>query len=328
MKNFKLLNADILLENLQRYKSKKKCAMVKSNAYGHGIKEVVEIVKNEVDYFGVVNVEEAKSVRKLSEKPIIICSEVFDFKTCKKNGFDVMVDNEKSLLKAIKNKNNIHLKIDCGMNRFGVRSEIELKQIDNILKEKNVKLEMIYSHFSQTESKTKTQKQYQKFLSLKNKISQPAMVCFGGSGMIDYPFEFDMIRVGIGMYGYAKDTRPVEQIFSYVSKIFYAKQGQYIGYGTKYRVEKDGFFAIVPVGYGDGLRRGLSGKFSVKIGEKKFKSVGNVCMDAFFIKIDESVKVGDLVTVMQDANDLKGDSIVYEVLTGFSNFRGKTLIKR
>lgn len=327
MKNFKLLNAEVLLENLKVFEHKKICAMVKANAYGHGLKEIVPIVEEQVDYFGVVSVDEAVAVRKLTEKPILVCSEVFDLKTCRNKDIEIMVDNEKNLLDAIKNKNKIHLKINSGMNRFGVKSTLELKQIDNILQDKNVELKSIYTHFSQTESKTKTKKQYEKFLRMKEQISQKAPICFGGSGIIDYPFGFDMVRVGIGMYGYAKNTRPVEEIHSFVSKVFYAKQGEFIGYGSAYKVNIAGFFAVVPVGYGDGLRRNLSGKFYVDICGKKFKAVGNICMDAFFVRVDESIKVGAEVVVMKDANDLKGDSIVYEVLSGFSNFRGKTLIK-
>ena len=82
------------------------------------------------------------------------------------------------------------------------------------------------------------------------------------------------------------------------------------------------------MGYGDGLRRNMSGKFEVFINGKKRKTTGNICMDAFFVEVDESVSIGDEVVVMADAEYMakKSETISYEILTGFSNFRGKTKI--
>jgi alanine racemase len=131
------------------------------------------------------------------------------------------------------------------------------------------------------------------------------------------------------MYGYGRaGLLPIMRIESFVEKIFYASAGEHIGYGTKFEVKRDGFYAIVPVGYGDGLRRNLSGKFYVSINGIKYKSVGNICMDAFFVKVDKNVKVGDKVVVMENAEQFakKINTISYEILTGFSNFRGKTEI--
>lgn len=327
MKNKKIINKNALLSNLSNFSHKKVCAMVKSNAYGHGIKEIVSILQEHVDLFGVVSVEEAIAVRKLTDKPILICSKVFDYKLCRKYDIDVMVDNQLDLLQAIKNRNKIHLKINSGMNRFGVKSKLELSQINKILIEKEIELQSIYTHFFNLESKSQTKKQYKKFCELKKEILQNAPVCFGGSDVIEYDFEYDMIRVGIGLYGYGKNLQPIEKICSYVCKVFYAKKGETLGYNGAFKVKEAGFFAVVALGYGDGLRRNLSGKFFVEINKKIYRSVGNICMDAFFVKVDNSVKVGDEVVVMKDANELKGDSIVYEVLTGFSNLRGKTIIK-
>lgn len=327
MNNYKVLNKDALLENLQRFKSKQVCAMVKSNAYGHGLREIVGLLKSEVDFFGVVNIDEAIAVRKKCENPILICSKVFDYAKCKKYDIDVEVDNEQDLLIAIKNKNNIHLKINSGMNRFGARSELALKQLNKILENNDVGLKYIHTHFRNLANKRETEEDYKRFLKLKSYVTQKPLICFGGSDVIDYDFDYQMVRCGIGLYGYSKETRPVEKIVSYVLKIFYAKAGEGIGYNSKYIAKNGGLFAIVPLGYGDGLRRCLSGKFVVKINNVKYNAVGNICMDAFFVRVDQNVKVGDQVVVMENANDLSKDTIVYEVLTGFSNFRGKTIIE-
>lgn len=293
----------------------------------------MRMAKNKASYFGVVNTDEALAVRKLTDKPILICAKVHtdEFKICKKNDLEIVVDDENDLKTCLKLglKDNLHLKIDCGMNRFGVKSVLNCILLNDFLQENEIKLKSICTHFPYTENKTQTTKDYQNFMQMRSQITQNAPLCFGGSGIVKYSFPFDILRVGIGMYGYGqKKLIPVMKICSHVSKIFYAQKGEYIGYGKNYKVSCDGFFAIVPVGYGDGLKRNLSGKFYVKINGKKYPVVGNICMDCFFVKVDESVKVDDNVEVMTNANYLakKSGTIPYEILTGFSSLRGQTLI--
>lgn len=331
MKNFKYINHDNLISNINHFKSKKICAMVKSNAYGHGLREIVKLIDEHVDMFGVVSVEEAVKVRELTELPILICSKVDDYKTCRKNKIDVMVDDENDLMDCLKKdmRQSIHLKINCGMNRFGVKSPLAMRLINDVLEYEKIKLKSIYTHFSCTDNKKITKNEEKNFQMLRSEITQNAPICFGGSGIFDYDFDFDILRLGIGMYGYGdKNLKPVLKICSYVSKVFFASKGEKIGYGTHFFAHRDTFFAIVPVGYGDGLRRNMSGKFEVFINGKKRKTTGNICMDAFFVEIDESVSIGDEVVVMADAEYMakKSETISYEILTGFSNFRGKTKI--
>lgn len=333
MENFKILNQKNLLDNLQFYKSKQICAMVKSNAYGHGLEEIVMALDGEVSYFGVANVDEGKKVRKLTKTPILVVGKIHDFKTCRKFDLEFMVDSETDLKNAIgfNVSNQCHLKINCGMNRFGVNSELNMKILDNILKDNDIHLKSVYTHFPNTQNRKQTFSNYQRFLSLKSNLSQKPPICFGGSEIIEYPFKFDMIRVGIGLYGYGKkELKPVMKITSYVCETMYVKSGEYVGYGQVYQVEHDGIFAIVPVGYGDGLQRRLGGRINVVINGKKFPIVGDICMDVFFVRVDESVKVGDKVEVMGDAEYFakRLGTISYEVLTGFSNFRGITKVEK
>lgn len=332
MENYKILNINNLKKNITKYASKKICAMVKANAYGHGLKEVVLAIKDYVDYFGVVSEKEGVEVRKLTDKPILICSKTTNLRLCKKYNLEVMIEDEEDIRKCIKFglENNMHLKINCGMNRFGSASSLNLKIVNEVLKENNLELKSIYTHFPRSDLKRDTKKCYKRFQKLRREISQNPPICLGGSGAINYNFDYDILRLGIGMYGYGqKDLLPVMEVTSSVRKIFYAKKGEYIGYGKFYKARKNSPYAVVAVGYGDGLRRNLSGKFYVMINGKKYKSVGRICMDAFFVKIDKTVKVGDEVKVMQNAEYLakKSGTISYEILTGFSNFRGKTILK-
>lgn len=331
MENLKIIDKRKLLNNLGKHAAKKLCVMVKADAYGHGLERIVELLSGKVDYFGVANLEEALKVRKQSKMSILVVGAMPNLKMCARHDIEFMIDDEVSLKNAIKFgvKDKCHLKINCGMNRFGVSSSLNMKILDDILLENEVKLKSVYTHFPNTTNARQTQENFQRFLQIKSNLTQNPPICFGGSGMIDFPFEFDMLRLGIGLYGYGRPgLEPVLEIKSFVCKTFYAKAGEYVGYGRAFCVEKDGRFAVVPVGYGDGLSRRLSGKICVKIGDKMFPIVGNICMDVFFVKVDESVKVGDEVMVMDDAQYFakKLGTISYEVLTGFSNFRGKTKI--
>lgn len=327
MANFKILSKENMLYNLKKFCSKKVCAMVKANAYGHGIENVVPLIENEVEFFGVSSLEEAKFVRKFTDKRILICSKILDFKATKE--FDIMIDNKSDLIKCLEEGNikNLHLKINCGMNRYGTNCFYELRKINSLLEDNKVKLKSIYTHFHNLENRKETFLNYQRFQDLREEISQDTMICFGGSGTIDYPFEYDILRLGIGLYGFEnKNLKPVMSIRSFVSKIFYAKKSDFVGYGKVGKVYQDSKFAVVPVGYADGLRRNLSTKIECLINGKKYNSFGNICMDCFFLEIDENVKEGDMVE-FEDITSLakKAKTISYEILTGLSNFRGKTI---
>lgn len=328
--NFKLLNIKNLIFNITQIKDKKICLMVKANAYGHGIKEIVKASNNLVWGYGVVNIQEAIQVRKYTQKRIIIFAPTIEYEVCKSKKFEFFVDSELGLKEAIENgcQNLIHLAINVGMNRYGVKSEIELSNINKILAENRIRLKSIYTHFPITSNHVKTNKAYQKFLKMRKLITQEVPICLGGSEVKNYKFDYDILRMGIDAYGYGKDTKKVMHIFSNVIKINYVHKGENVGYGKKYKERRGNYIAVVPVGYGDGLMRRLSNKFKVKINGIKYHAVGNICMDCFFVKIDRSVKVGDKVQVMFDADYLAkiAKTIPYEVLTNFSLLRGTTIL--
>lgn len=323
--NKKIINIKNLRKNLEKFSDKKICLMVKANAYGHGLKEIVYGSADLVQAYGVATLEEGITLRTLTKKRIIIFSKVTDYATCKENNLEFFFDNEIELLQAIENdcKKLLHLAINSGMNRYGTKSEIVLKNINKILRENKIKLKSIYTHFSMCENKKVTKSQYEKFLTLMSSITIPTEICLGGSGVYDYEFDYDMLRLGIAAYGCEGER--VMEITSFISNIIYVKKGEYVGYGKKYKMKKSDFIGVVPVGYFDGLCRSLANNFYVKINGKNYKSVGNICMDCFFVLLDDSVKLGDEVIVMDDAEYYakKLKTISYEILTNFSNFRGK-----
>lgn len=319
--NRKVLNFDALEENLKIYSNKKVCAMVKANAYGHGVKEVVSFLKDKVEYFGVCSFQEALEVRKICDTKILIVSPFVDIEKCKTFGFEFFVQDLKSLEKAKRNEalNLIHLKINTGMNRFGFNSDdkVTLKKLKLFLKDE--KIAGICTHFSETSDKKITKMQYKKFLRVKKFLGIKTLTHLGGSGVIDYKFDYDMIRVGIGLYN---KKHQVMQIESRILDIKNLNSGK-LGYDGRFEVKTPCKIAIVPIGYADGLPRLSSGCF-VEINEKRGKIVGNVCMDVCFVDVTNvPCRVGDKVNILPNVNDLakKCKTSEYEVFTNFNNLR-------
>ncbi len=332
MCNFKVINEKNLINNINVFKSKKKlCLVVKANAYGHGIKEIVSIAKGRVDYFAVANIEEALMVRSIdNHTAILILGNVTQIKKCKTYNFEFLISSLSQLKLALKNgcENLLHLKIDCGMNRFGVKDEQEIIAINDFLNKNNIVLKGVCTHFPNLKNKRKTYENYENFQKKLKLLSenQKKFIHFGGSAIFDYDVEYDMLRAGFGVYGYYKKCTPVMTIKSRIIEIKHLFFGDEIGYDGKFRADRTCSIGIIPVGYADGLPRDVSSKWKVKILGNYFDIVGNVCMDCAFIKIPPNAHLMTEVEIMSNAESKP--MFAYETLTRFSNFRGSTIIKK
>lgn len=339
-----LLSKNNLLHNLNFLKKIKKdkkiCVIVKAEAYGHGSAEIVSILKDEVEYFGVSNQSEAEKLRKIINNDIIVFGVCDDYLTCIQQNISFALFSYKQLKKILKLVNNeislipkMHLCINSGMNRYGIKTLNEFKKVINLLKRKNLQLEGIYTHFSSlTTDLNYTQRQketFYRFLSyLPNNWNTIKHV--GGGRSIFTDINADMYRVGIECYGYGnEELKPVMQIYSKIVDIQEVAKGEHIGYLCGYTAKENIRIATIPLGYGDGLPRKLSNKLEVEINGKKALNVGNICMDAFMVDISNiSCKIGDNVLIMKDAVKLSQiiNTSEYEVLTNFNRFRGERII--
>ena len=327
------------LEIIKKTLNKKICLMVKSNAYGHGINTIINITKKYVDFFGVANINEAINVRKLCDNKILIVGKTFAFKQCLENNISLAIEsisNLKSLVNFLKNNpsNNcikIHLKVNSGMNRLGFSSFEKLALAFEICEKNNIFVEGIFTHFSTLDCDLKyfnfQLNRFQEFLKKVPKRFDP-IVHIGGSGILNKKINLDysMARIGIAFYGYQKgiNVKPILKIKSKIIKVFEVEKGERVGYSNGLITSQKMKIAIVPLGYGDGVCRNLSNKAFVKINNKKFKIVGNVCMDMFFVDITgENFEEGHEVVVFDNAKkwaQILG-TIPYEILTNFSLVR-------
>lgn len=337
------LSKENLISNVNTLKEvagKNLCVMVKANAYGHGAKEIVSMLDEYIDYFGVSNQTEAEKLREITNKNIIVFGACEDYQKCLDDDISFALlsyEHTKDMIKISKKidkKPRMHLCINSGMNRYGVRDIKEYKKILALLIKNNIELEGIYTHFSSlTSDKEYTQRQktiFEEFCKLLP-TSWNTIKHIGGGITIFSDIDADMYRVGIEVYGYNNSLlKPVMKVESKIVDIQKVLKGEHIGYLCGFTAKRDMKVATIPLGYGDGLPRKLSNKMYVTIKGSKAKSVGNICMDAFMVDVTNiKCSKGDKVIIMENATELAPmiESTEYEVLTNFAKFRGERIIK-
>lgn len=333
---------------------------VKANAYGHGILEMVDFaIKCDINFFAVARSDEALTVREFArDSRIMLLGVEFDdgIRTAIDNGIELSVsslaecENIDKIARKIKVKNvKVHLNFDTGMTRLGCTDDEFIKIVQFIDSSENLVFESFYSHFAQSdEDMNFTMLQLEiykdKVSSLREVKIEPSFYHINNSGGVlniereDYDFldgRDTAIRPGIMLYGYGSilNTKknilePVMTLFSKVLLIRKVCKGTSIGYGRTYTVDSDCSIATVGIGYGDGLMRCLSNKFSVKINNVEYRVVGRISMDLITVLVDDRVKVGDDVVVfgnkksaLYDAEDIAEfcGTISYEITTLLSS---------
>ena len=328
------------IESIEKISQKKTCVMIKANAYGHGEKEVISILKDRIDYFGVSNQSEALLARKYTNKDIIVFGACEDYRVCMLNdiSFAVFSLSDAKKIEKIAKKNKLtskmHLCINTGMNRYGVKSEKDYDKIISYLLKNKVSLAGLYTHFSSlTTDREYTEKQKEKFERFVAKLPKCWETCVhvGGGRSIFEGIDADVYRVGLEVYGYGNEfVKPVLRVESEIVDIQKVYKGEHIGYLCGYTAQEDITVATIPLGYGDGLPRKLSNKLQVKINGKTAQNVGNICMDAFMVDVSKiNCKIGDKVVIFDNATAIAPliESTEYEVLTNLSKFRGERIIE-
>lgn len=325
------IDARALRNNLKGIRNKVKphvkvMAIVKANAYGHGIVEVSKILADEqVDYLGVGFLEEGILLRNAGiTRPILVLGGVLGEQTSQflEHNLEITissielarrVDNEAGILGK---KARVHLKIDTGMERIGVRAENALPFAPETAKLPNIELVGIYSHFATSDEKEKSfaHEQLQRFTNAVKAIEGagiriPLKHMANSGAILDIPEAyFNMVRAGIILLGVypsreTSESVPLKPVLSLKSKVVFLKEvpaGRSIGYGRTYYTKEPTRIATIPVGYGDGYSRMLSHKVEVLIHGKRFHGVGTVCMDQIMVDVgnDKSIHVGDDVTLI------------------------------
>ena len=310
------------LSVIKSYTSAKICVMVKADGYGYGKKIVAKLLDEKVDFFGVANGVEALELKKIGIKTkMLVCGVIKDnlILDMIKNNISITCNSIQKLEKIaqiaqkIKKNAYIHIKINSGMNRLGVKGEKQLDDIMHRAKKLNyIVVEGIFTHsgFSELEDKSFLEKQFNYFHDITFPYKDDVIVHFANSGSFCYKKEYhqNMVRIGKLIYGVNASnslvTLPLRVpfgLFSEVIQVQDVKSGEYIGYGLN-KMEHNGRIAILPLGYGDGFLSIYTGKYVI-INHKRYKIL-SVCMDLIIVEADKNVKVGDSALIMgTDGND-------------------------
>lgn len=341
--------------NIKKITKKNIIAVVKANAYGHGLVEVAKkFVECGVNMLAVATVEEAIELRNyLKNTEILILGHVANtqVETCINNNIKFPVSSFESALyvsnvaKMLKKNAFIHFAIDTGMGRIGYlcheENDTVIDTILSINKLSNISLDGIFTHFASADDIDLdfTFKQHNLFksivLKLKDKGVNPNYIhCQNSAATFVLDDDFcNAVRVGISLYGYKPsefvDAVDIVPCLSWVCEITHIKKvpkGTPIGYGSTYKTARDSVIATIPVGYADGFRRSLSNKGFVLCNNVQVPVVGNVCMDQTMIDVTDvkECSIGDKIYLISKDNTAEVmaeqlDTISYEVLCDISS---------
>ena len=344
-------NLQLIRRDLPR--AVKLLAVVKDEAYGHGALNAARIALEEGAWgCGLSTLEEAMALREAGVKaPLLMLGErtESELEWCVANDLTVCV-NEAQTIRSLarlavdfEKRVPVHLKINTGMNRYGVRWDEALPLIENIRAEKSLSLEGVLTHFAQSDETDKAfaNLQLSRFNEVWQNLEQQGIsvrlrhTCNSG-GFLDLPqAHHDLVRVGILMHGVypsmacrkISGIEPVMSVKAKIAAIQTIKPGETVGYAMRFTAPSIRRIAVLPIGYGDGFPR-VRNEGGVLIRGHYAPLVGGVAMDAITVDIteipeaqmwDEAVimgRQGDAEITARDVAKLK-NSVTYDVLTGW-----------
>lgn len=347
------IDLKVLSENIKKIKEYVKgkaeiAPVIKADAYGEGAVEFKEILEeNKIKTIAVGLTDEAIILRNAGfTQKILILNELLEAELEEIIKYDLtprisVLEIAQKLNQIAKQANKIvkiHIEIDTGMGRTGIKpsdAEEFAKQIKQL---KNLEIEGIFTHFASADTNPEyTDLQIMAFNNTVEKLERLGIKfryihSSASSGILNYleKTKGNLIRPGIILYGYMPnenmqnkiDVKPTAVLKSKVVFIKDVEKGTSISYGGKYITPKDSKIATIPLGYADGIRRSLSNKGRVYIKGKYAPIVGVVCMDNFMVDVTNipDIKVGEEVIIWDNKNIMLEeianicDTINYEIL--------------
>ncbi|WP_347840052.1 bifunctional UDP-N-acetylmuramoyl-tripeptide:D-alanyl-D-alanine ligase/alanine racemase [uncultured Draconibacterium sp.] len=346
------INLNALVHNLNTFrkllnKNTKIMVMVKAFSYGSGDVEIARLLQHQnVDYLAVAVADEGVHLRNAGiTTPIVVMNpeqdsfqNMIDF-NLEPNIYSLSLFKQFSKAVATFGKTGfpIHIKIDTGMNRLGLKNDKEITQLISLIKNSPVTIKSVFSHLAASDEAALddfTKQQIERFHSAAGLFTSAFdykidLHILNSAGIERFSHsQMDMVRLGIGLYGISQTGRPLKNIGtlkSTVSQIKTVGKNETIGYNRKGTLASAGKIAIVPLGYADGINRKLgNGNGHAFINGKLVPIVGNICMDMLMLDVSQTeAKTGDSVELfganisISDLAEQLG-TIPYEILTGIS----------
>jgi alanine racemase len=343
------VDLDAISHNIEEFRGRLQnntqiMAVVKADGYGHGAVPIArEALAAGATYLAVALIDEALELREAGiEAPILILgSTPPEFvEVALLNDITITVFHEE-VIEAIESsaakhskKAKVHLKVDTGMGRIGVRSEDEL---DRLVRKINhcryIELEGVFTHFSRADEENPeyTVQQHHNFIKAVQSYNIPIVHCSNSAAGILYPeWGYNLLRLGISLYGqypsdFTKDKgvrlKPAFSLKSRVAHLKSVPAGTSISYGGTFKTKEESLIASIPIGYADGFSRSLSNRGYAIVGGQKVPIVGRVCMDQLMLDVSkvaacnmgdevvfigeqmgESITVDDMASLLQTIN--------------------------
>lgn len=359
MKTWVEISRKNILHNIAEIRSLLSCntkfmAVIKSNAYGHGLLEVAKICSelNGVDWFGVDSVDEALLLRKAKIKLPILVLGYIPFEQLKdaiKHDISVVAYNTEILEylnenfpKSYRKKAKIHLKIETGISRQGISGGALVNFVKKALKNKNILIEGAYTHYANVDDTTDfsyAKKQLDAFKKNIEEVEKLIKITLkhtaSSAATINYPeTHFNMARIGISLYGLwsSRETKlsskerkikidlcPALSWKTLLVQVKKVERGTPIGYGLTEKVRRDSVIGVLPIGYWDGYDRGLSNIGEVLVRGERAKVLGRVCMNMTIVDLTDipRAKLFDEVVLLgkQNKDEITADEIAAKIGT-------------
>lgn len=352
------IDLDAISHNFDAIRAKVKVpvmAVIKADAYGHGAIQVGRLLQDKCAFFGVSSMLEALELRQAGlSTPILILGHTpaSAFPKAIREGIrptiyryeDAAALSEAAVACGLSAR--FHFAVDTGMSRIGFQvTEEDADTCAKIAALPGLEPEGIFSHFATAdcEDLTRSKRQaalFDTFVDLLKErgVEIPIRHLNNSAGLMNFNNHYEMVRSGIVTYGMypsdevdptVLDLKPALQWLSRVTHVKKLPAGREISYGGTYTTTRDTVIATVPVGYADGYRRSLSGKFHVLIHGRKAPILGRICMDQMMVDVTAipNVQPGDRVTLVgtdgseaitMEQISAAADSFHYEFVCGIS----------
>ena len=356
------IDGNALEHNLHYFKNKlendtKVLVVVKAFGYGSESIKIAKFLESSVDYFAVAYTDEGIALRESGiETPILVLHpqlqnlgliiqhqlepNLYNFNIF--NTFSKLADSQLLL------NYPVHIKFNTGLNRIGFWHS-DIPKVISLLKETNhIKVASIFSHLAASDDlkeKEFTTNQINNFAYIAKQFFthldyKPMIHMLNTSGIINYPqAQFDMVRLGIGLYGFGNDLNEtnnlqnVVSLKSIISQIHLIEPGETVGYNRSFTANKPTKTATIPIGHADGISRKLGNhNYAILVNNEKAPIIGNVCMDMIMVDVTHiNCKEGDEVILFNSQKMINemattSETISYEILTAISQ-RVKRLLK-
>ena len=358
------LRTDRLLKNLRTLQERSDqtdvLAVIKANAYGHGLKEIAQALAGKVTYFGVATLREALELKEHHpQTPVFLFGHLFsqELPAALLGGITLSVSSlEKAreisaLSQSLDRKTSVHVKIDTGMGRMGIPAHEAAFSIEEMAKLGGLRLDGIYMHFPAAEKDDKFRETQARAFELLIKTLERKNILFrfrhaknsAATLTLKAP-TLNMIRPGLTLYGIypdpsLKEAAHFEPVLSLKSRIILVKKiraGESVGYGREFVAPRDTTIAVLPFGYSHGYPYAAWKKASVLFRGKRHALAGKVSMDYIAVDLNGAeAKEGDTVTLIGEdqgeritAEDIAGwaGTIPYEIVTRLSSHLPRIVI--